>query len=65
VVNVFRIDITQVLICLFCGTMVGINLYNYYQCSKAQSENIRKLAYQYGQGAMAKFIGGSIVSNYF
>ena len=65
VINVFRLDITNVMICLFCGAMIAFNLYSYYQCSKAQSENVKKLAFQYGQGAVKKFMTGSIVANYF
>ena len=53
------------MITLFCLIMIGFNLYSYYKCSKAQSENIKKLAYQYGAGAVAKFMTGSIVANYF
>jgi hypothetical protein len=45
--------------------MLGFNLYSYYRCSKAQSENIKKLAFQYGAGMAAKFMYGSIVANYF
>lgn len=53
------------MICSFCLAMTGFNLYSYYRCSKAQSENIKKLAMQYGAGMAAKFMYGSIVANYF
>ena len=65
VINVFRIDITNIMICAFCGAMIVFNLYSYYKCSKVQSENIKKLAKQYGNEMMGKFISGSIVANYF
>ena len=65
IINIFRIDVTNFIICLFCGAMIGFNLYFYYQCSKAQNENVKKLALQYGQGAVKKFMAGSIVANYF
>ena len=58
IVNIFRLDITEVLICLFCGLMIGFNLYSYYQCSKAQSENVRKLAFQYGQALGTVIVNG-------
>jgi hypothetical protein len=45
--------------------MIGFNLYSYYRCSKAQSDNIKKLAYQYGTNAIGKFMTGSIIANYF
>lgn len=45
--------------------MLGFNLFSYYKCSKAQSENIKKLAFQYGAGMAAKFMTGSIVATYF
>lgn len=65
VANVITINITNLVICIFCLAMLGFNLYSYYRCSKAQSENIKKLAFQYGAGMAAKFMYGSIVANYF
>lgn len=65
IANVISLGITNVMICSFCLAMTGFNLYSYYRCSKAQSENIKKLAMQYGAGMAAKFMYGSIVANYF
>ena len=65
VINIFRIDLTNIMICIFCGAMVAFNLHSYYKCSKVQSENIKKLARQYGAGMMGKFMSGSIIANYF
>jgi hypothetical protein len=65
VANAISINITNLIICLFCLVMIGFNLYSYYRCSKAQSDNIKKLAYQYGTNAIGKFMTGSIIANYF
>lgn len=64
VVNVISLNITNVVICLFCLAMVGFNLYSYYKCSKAQADNVQKLALQYGAGMAAKFMAGSIIAKY-
>lgn len=65
VANILSINITNLIICIFCLAMLAFNLYSYYRCSKAQSENIKKLAVQYGVGMAAKFMTGSIIGNYF
>jgi hypothetical protein len=65
VINVFRLNITHISICGFCAAMLIFNLYSYYRCSKVQSENIKKLAYQYGADVAGKFMHGAIVAQYF
>lgn len=65
VINVFKLDITQITICLFCGVMLIFNLYNYYRCSKAQKDNVEKLKRQYGPQALGEYMAGSIIANYF
>ena len=62
VINVLKIDLTQITICLFCLSLLAFNLYSYYRCSKVQSENVQKLMTQYGAQAAQKFMGGSIIA---
>jgi hypothetical protein len=35
--NAISINVTNLMITLFCLVMIGFNLYSYYRCSKAQS----------------------------
>lgn len=65
VINVLKLDITQIVMCVFCGGLIVFNLVSYYKCSKAQEENVQKLAYQYGADVAGKFMTGSIIANYF
>lgn len=65
VANAISLNITNFVIALFCLAMIAFNLYSYYKCSKVQSENVKKLAFQYGAGMAAKFMTGSIIANYF
>ena len=64
VINILRLDITNAVICGFCTGMLIWNLYSYYKCSKAQAENLKKLAMQYGTDVAGQFMRGAIVSNY-
>jgi hypothetical protein len=64
VVNVLKVDITQVTICVFSTALLGFNLYSYYKCSKVQHENVQRLMTQYGAEAAQKFIGGSIIAGF-
>jgi hypothetical protein len=64
VINILKLDLTQITICIFCTTLLIFNLYSYYRCSKVQSENVNKLFTQYGAQAAAKFMGGSIISKF-
>lgn len=64
-VNILKLDITQVTFCVFCGVMIIFNLYSYYKCSKVQDENVKKLVGQYGAQVAGKFMGGSIIANFF
>ena len=64
VVNVFRLDVTNVVICVFCLSMLLFNLYSYYKCSKAQAENLKKMATQYGTDMLMQYMRGSIIANY-
>lgn len=43
VINVLKINITQVTVCVFVAILLFYNLYSYYKCSKVQSENVEKL----------------------
>jgi len=45
--------------------MLIFNLYSYYRCSKVQSENVKKLMYQYGTDVASQFMKGAIVAKFF
>jgi hypothetical protein len=64
VINILKIDLTQITICLFCTALLAFNLYSYYKCSKVQSENVQRLMTQYGVQAAQKFMGGSIIAGF-
>ena len=64
VINVLKINITQVTVCVFVAVLLFYNLYSYYKCSKVQSENVEKLLGEYGSAAAAKFMGGSIIAGF-
>jgi hypothetical protein len=64
VINILKIDLTQITICLFCTALLVFNLYSYYKCSKIQSENVQRLMTQYGASAAQKFMGGSIIAGF-
>jgi hypothetical protein len=64
VINVLKIDLTQITICFFCTALLLFNLYSYYKCSKVQSENVQKLIGQYGSEAAQKFMKGSIIAGF-
>ena len=64
VINVLRLDIQNITICLFCGSTLVFNLYSFYKCSKVQSENIKKLAAEYGTNMARRFLTGSIIANF-
>ncbi len=65
VINVFRLNVTHISITGFCAVMLGFNLYSYYKCSKVQSENVKKLMYQYGADVTSQFMQGAIVAKFF
>lgn len=63
VINVLKLDITQITICLYCFALLFFNMYSYYKCSKVQKENVNKMMNQYGGQAAARLMmGGSIIS---
>ncbi len=64
-INVFRFNVTHISITVFCAVMLAFNLYSYYRCSKVQSENVKKLMYQYGTDVTAQFMKGAIVAKFF
>ena len=48
VINVLKLNITQITICVYSFTLLFFNLYSYYKCSGVQKENVNKLIGQYG-----------------
>lgn len=37
VINVLKLDIQNVTICVFCVATLGFNLYSFFKCSRVQS----------------------------
>jgi hypothetical protein len=64
VINVLKINLTHITICLFCTVLLFFNLYSYYRCSKVQKDNIQKLLTQYGSEAAARYLRGSIIAEF-
>lgn len=64
VINVLKINLTHITICLFCMVLLVFNTYSYYKCSKVQSENVQRLMNQYGAQAAGRFMGGSIIAGF-
>jgi hypothetical protein len=64
IINLLKLDITQITITVFCLVLLGFNLYSYYRCSKVQRENVNRLLSQYGADAAGKFMRGSIIAGF-
>lgn len=62
--NVLRLDLQNITVCGYCAALLMFNLYWFYKCSKVQEQNIRKMAAQYGQNMIQRFMGGSIIANF-
>lgn len=64
VINVLKINLTHITICVFCAVLLIFNTYSYYRCSKVQKENVTRLLGQYGAEAAGRFMRGSIISEF-
>ena len=64
VINVLKINITQITITVFCAVLLCFNTYSYYKCSKIQKDNVTRLLSQYGAEAAGKFMRGSIIAGF-
>ena len=64
VINILKINLTHMTICIFCTVLLIFNVYSYYRCSKVQKDNVTRLLSQYGAEAAARYMRGSIISEF-